>query len=126
MSIARVAASITLSLFVALPVASAESLDEPSAKALAETLDSLGSSGQPDLDPRLADIENSPALTRDFYEVAGAILTDLAERYDGDPERMNAALAQAKGDPAGFAATLSPGTRARLAALAGKLPTTPR
>ena len=126
MSIARAAACITLSLFVALPVARAASLDEPSAKALAETLDSLGSSGQPDLDPRLADIENSPALTREFYEVAGAILTDLAERYDGDPERMDAALAQAKRDPAGFAATLSPGTRARLAALAGKLTTNPR
>jgi hypothetical protein len=119
------ATSVTLSLFVAPPVAHAASLDEPSAKALAETLDSLASLGRPDLDPRLADIEDSPALTREFHEVAGAILTDLAERYDGDPERMNAALAQAKGDPAALAATLSPGTLARLAALAGKLPTKP-
>jgi hypothetical protein len=54
--------------------------------------------------------------------VAGAVLTELAERNGGDPDRMTAAIERAKSDPEGFAAMLSPATRARLSALAAKLP----
>ena len=73
-------------------------------------------------DPRHAPLARSPELTREFYAVAGAALKELAEESGADPARMSAALARAKSDLEAFVASLSPKTRARLSALAAKLP----
>lgn len=121
----RLLASMILGLVLTATGAAAEPLDDPSARALEQTLRSLRGGGAAAIeqqDPRLAPIARSPELTDELYDVAGAVLTELAERYDGDPERMSEALAKAKSDPEGFAAALSPATRAKLAELSAKLP----
>jgi hypothetical protein len=122
--IRRLLPALLLAFLLAVCSAPAEPLDDPSARALEQALGSLGAGGGSAIeqqDPRLAPIARSPELTRELYEVAGAVLTELAERSGGDPERMNEALARAKTDPEGFANSLSPATRARLSALAAKL-----
>ena len=116
---------LALALGLAVPGAAVEPVDDASARALEQTLRSLAGGGGAALeqqDARLAPIARSPELTRELYDVAGAVLTELVERYGGDPERMSDAITRAKNDPESFAATLSPATRARLAALAAKLP----
>lgn len=122
MSLRSVRAALALGLLLlGTGVAQAEPLDESSAAALRETLRSLqGGAGTkaPGADPRLGSVGSSPEL----YDVAGEVLRELAERYGGDPEKMSAALERAKNDPEGFAASLTPATRARLKALAGKAP----
>jgi hypothetical protein len=102
-------------------VPGAEPLDAPSEAALRETLRALKRSAgtkAPGADPRLGSAGSSSEL----YEVAGEVLRELAERHGGDPLKMAAALERAKKDPQGFAASLSPSTRARLKALADKVP----
>jgi hypothetical protein len=69
-------------------------------------------------DPRLGAIGGSQEL----YDLAQQVMSELVQRYGGDPEKMNQALARAKNDPEGFAKSLSPATRARLKALANKVP----
>jgi hypothetical protein len=68
--------------------------------------------------PRLAPIARSPELTRELYEVAGAVPDRAGGAQRRDPDRMNEALGRAKTDPQGFANSLSPATRARLSAVA--------
>ena len=118
----RLIPALLLGSLLAVCSAPAEPLDAPSAAALEQAIGSLGNSGAERQDPRLAPIARSPELTKELYDVAGAVLTELAEQNGGDPERMNEALTRAKSDPEGFAASLSPATRARLSALAAKLP----
>ena len=122
--IRRLLPALILGFVLAVCSAPSEPLDGVSAQALEQALGSLGAGGGAALeqqDPRLAPIARSPELTRELYDVAGAVLTELAERSGGDPERMNEALGRAKTDPEGFATSLSPATRARLSALAAKL-----
>jgi len=122
--IRRLLPALLLGSVLAVCSAPAKPLDAPSARALEQALGSLGAGGGAAIeqqDPRLAPIARSPALTRELYDVAGAVLTEIAERNVGDPERMNEALARAKSDPEGFVASLSPATRARVVALAAKL-----
>jgi hypothetical protein len=121
----RLLPALLLGFILAVCSAPAEPLDASSGRALEQVLGSLGAGGAAAIerqDPRLAPIARSPELTRELYEVAGAVLTEIAERNGGDPERMRDALERAKSDPEGFAASLNPATRARLAALAAKLP----
>ena len=123
--IRRLVPVLLLGSILAVCSAPAEPLDAPSARALEQALGSLGGGGGAAIeqqDPRLAPIARSPELTRELYDVAGAVLTEIAEQNGGDPERMTAALTRAKSDPEGFVASLSPATRARLTALAAKLP----
>jgi hypothetical protein len=123
--IRRLLPALLLGSILAVCSAPAEPLDKPSAEALEQALGSLGAGGGAAIentDPRLAPIARSPELTKELYEVAGAVMTELTERNGGDPARMTAAIERAKSDPEGFAASLSPATRARLAALAAKLP----
>lgn len=114
---------VVLALLALAPlrVAWPQPLDGPSTDALADTLRLLQSQGSVQLDPRLAAIENSPELTKEFYEVAGAVFTDIVQRCGGDPQRMTELIDRAKSDPAGFAEMLTPPTRARLTALVDQL-----
>ena len=115
---------VLLGSLLAVCSASAEPLDKLSAAALEQALGSLSVGGGAAIeqqDPRLAPIARSAELTRELYDVAGAVLTELAERNGGDPDRMSDMLARGKMDPEGFLASLSPATRARLSALAAKL-----
>jgi hypothetical protein len=117
-------AAMLLAVLTVAPRVGAEPLDPESSEALSETLGALrktraGKAGT--LDPRLGAIEQSPELEREFSELAAAIMTELATRYGGDPDGMAAAAARGKTDPEGFAAMLSPATRAKLESLSRKL-----
>jgi hypothetical protein len=123
--IRRLLPVLLLGSILAVCSAPAEPLDAPSSAALGQVLGSLAGGGGGAIeaqDPRLAPIARSPELTREFYEVAGAVMTEITEKQNGDPVRMTEALTRAKADPEGFVAALSPATRARLEALAAKLP----
>ena len=122
--IRRLLPALLLGSILAVCSAPAGPLDAPSNEALEQTIRSLGgaAAGLAHADPRLAPLASSPELTRELQEVAGAVLTELAEQHGGDPDQMQKAIARAKSDPEGFAASLSPATRARLSALAAKLP----
>ena len=103
--------------------AGAQALDDASSKALADTLRSLEAGpgpGQPapKLDPRLGSIAGSPEHMKELYAVASDVFQELAAKYGGDPDKMAEALERGRSDPEGFAAALSPATRARLRALA--------
>jgi hypothetical protein len=116
-----VALALLLAVALATPVA-AEPLDGASADALDRTLGTLrqGARTKP-LDGRLGAIEGSPEMQQEFNDLAAAVFSDLAARYDGDPDAMAAALARGKSDPAAFADALSPATRARLEKLSRQL-----
>ncbi len=106
------------------PAAHAQSEDSESADALAQTLRSMQGMS-PDaagaLDPRLGAINESPELKKEFNELTSAMLTELVERSGGDPSKMSDDVERGRSDPAAFAASLSPETRARLEALSRKL-----
>jgi len=125
-------AALGLGILLATCAATAGSLDRDSTDALGATLDSLQgratpsptgeAPGIPGADPRLKSLADSPELTREFYDLSVQIFTEVAEKSGGDIDKMNAAIARAKSDPAGFAASLSPRTRERLRALSAKIP----
>lgn len=117
-------AALALCALLAPAAAHAQSDDAVSADALSQTLGSMQGLS-PDaagaLDPRLAAIQQSPELKREFNELTSAMLTELVARSGGDPEKMTAEVEQARSDPAAFAGSFSPETRARLEALSRKL-----
>ena len=106
----------------------AGSLDPASADALGDVLrmlqDPAGRPGAgrieartPPTDPRLHALAESPELNQEFYDLAAAIFAEIAQAAGGDVSKMDEAVARARSDPAAFAASLSPATRARLRAL---------
>jgi hypothetical protein len=113
---------LSLAVLLATSVAGAEPLDDASADALQQTLGTLrqGARTQP-LDGRLGAIEQSPAMQQELNDLAAAVFSELAAEHGGDPDAMAAALARGKNDPAGFAASLSPATRAKLEKLSRQL-----
>ena len=126
-----------LPLLVALVLAGthaveAQGLDAASAEALAATLRLLQDpvardaalAGNPQgaaLDRDIQALTGSPALTQEFYALAAQVFTELTLNSGGDLGRMNQALASGRGDPAGFAAFLSPDTLTRLRDLATRI-----
>ncbi len=64
-------------------------------------------------------VGGSPELTREFSEVAAAVMADLAGGAGGDAQAMR--LARAEADPAMLEALPSPATLARLRALAATI-----
>jgi hypothetical protein len=88
-----------------------EMLEDPSTR----------SAKPPALDPQLQALADSPELSKELYELAGQIFSELVQSTGGDVGRMSEAVTRAKSDPAAFAASLSPATRARLQALADKI-----
>jgi hypothetical protein len=120
----RLFAVMLLAVLAVAPPTRAEPLDPESSDALSEALGTLRNGDAPKagtLDPRLGAIDRSPELQREFSELAAAIMTELAARYGGDPAGMAAAAARGKNDPEGFAAMLTPATRAKLQSLSRKL-----
>jgi hypothetical protein len=124
--------STGLLLAVLLPCAvRGEPLDAASADALGNTLRMLEDPGarrdagraSPSLasDPKLKAITQSPELTQELYELAAQIFSEITQRTAGDVDKMNEMMARGKSDPAAFAASLSPATRARLRAFADKV-----
>ncbi len=126
-----------LPLLVALVLAGtlaveAQGLDAASAEALAATLRLLqdpvardaalaGNPPSAALDRDIQAMTGSPALTQEFYALAAQVFTELTLNSGGDLGRMNQALASGRGDPAGFAAFLSPDTLTRLRDLATRI-----
>jgi hypothetical protein len=116
-----------------LPCAPAESLDPTSADSLRDVLrmleDPAARTGAertgkqtPPLDPRLKGaLADSPELNQELYELAAQIFSEITEATGGDESKMDEMVARGKSDPAAFAASLSPATRARLRALAEKI-----
>lgn len=115
------------------PALEAQSLDPASAEALAATLRLLQDpaardaalAGSPQGAALDRDIQamtgGSPALTQELYALAAQVFSELTLNSGGDLSRMNQALASGRGDPAGFAAFLSPDTLARLRDLAARI-----
>src|SRR5690242_9729795 len=110
----------------------AGSLDPASADALGDVLrmlqDPAGRPGAggieartPPTDPRLHALAESPELNQEFYDLAAAIFAEIAQAAGGDVSKMDEAVARARSDPAAFAASLSPATRARLRALSERI-----
>jgi hypothetical protein len=110
----------------------AQSLDAASAEALAATLRLLQDpvardaalAGNPQgaaLDRDIQALTGSPALTQEFYALAAQVFAELTLNSGGDLGRMNQALASGRGNPAGFAAFLSPDTLTRLRDLATRI-----
>ena len=128
----------TVLLTLACGCAGAQALDPTSQEALASVLRMLqdpalrsgpiaGHAQAGTADQQIQSLTGgSAALTQEVYELAGQIFEDLARASGGDVQAMNQALARAQGDPAGFAAMLSPRTLERLRALAVKLSDRPR
>jgi hypothetical protein len=133
-----VTALLTLFLLfgVAAPL-SAQTLDPAGQEALAATLTLLGDpalraaaiAGSPQaaaIDTQVQGLTGSPQLAQEFYELAGQVFDELVRTSGGDIPKMNEALDRAKGDPAAFAALLSPDTLQRLRELAVKISDRPR
>ena len=75
----------------------------------------------PAFDPQLKAIAESPDLRKEFDELAAQVFSEITQDAGGDVSKMNDVVARGKSDPAVFAASLSPATRARLRALADKI-----
>jgi hypothetical protein len=115
------------------PALEAQTLDAASAEALAATLRLLQDPVARDAalagNPRGAALDRdiqamtggSPALTQELYALAAQVFSELTLNSGGDLTRMNQALDRGRGDPAGFAAFLSPDTLARLRDLAARI-----
>lgn len=115
------------------PALEAQTLDAASAEALAATLRLLQDPAARDAalagNPRGASLDRdiqamtggSPALTQELYALAAQVFSELTLNSGGDLTRMNQALDRGRGDPAGFAAFLSPDTLARLRDLASRI-----
>jgi hypothetical protein len=111
----------------------AQTLDPASAEALSATLRLLQDpaardaalAGSPQGAALDRDIQaltgGSPALTQEIYALAAQVFSELTLNSGGDLTRMNQALDRGRGDPAGFAAFLSPDTLARLRDLASRI-----
>jgi hypothetical protein len=110
----------------------AQSLDPSSAEALSAAMKALLDPGQragaiagsPQAgaaDQNARSLMGSDALTQELYALAAQIFTELAAASGGDASKMSQTLEQARTDPAGFAATLSPQTRERLHQLSLKV-----
>lgn len=115
----------------------AQPLDPASQEALAATLGLLrdpvlrgpaiaGSPGAASIDTQIQSLAGSPQLAQQIYSLAAEIFNDLTRNSGGDVGKMNRALEEAKRDPAGFAALLSPATLRRLRELAVKISDRPR
>ena len=109
-----------------------QALDPASAEALSATLRMLadppsrgeailGTPGAAEIDRQVQSIASSSQLAQEMYAIAAAVFADLARSSGGDATQMSDALEQAKSDPAGFAARLSPETLQRLQELSTKI-----
>jgi hypothetical protein len=112
--------------------ASAQALDAATSEALAATLRVLQDpaqltaviAGNPQAagaDRQMQAMLGTPELQQEFYGLVAAVFTEVVQRAGGDAGKMTQALAAGQSDPAGFLATLSPGTAERLRALAAKV-----
>lgn len=119
------------------PPLQAQPLDPASQEALAATLGLLpdpalrgpaiaGSPEAAGIDKQIQSLAGSPQLAQQIYELAAEIFNDLTRNSGGDVGKMSRALEEAKRDPAGFAARLSPATLRRLRELAVKISDRPR
>jgi hypothetical protein len=122
--------SIVLGLDVA-PV-HAQTLDSASSEALAAALRMLtdpgqragaiaGNSDARAMDQKIRALTGSDQLTEELYGLAAQIFEELGRSQGGDVGKMLGALEQGRGDPAAFAAMLSPATLARLRELATRI-----
>ena len=117
---------------VNVPPLHGQGLDPASAEALSATLRMLadapsrgeailGTPGAAEIDRQVQSLAGSSQLAQEMYEIAAAVFADLARSSGGDAARMSDALEQARSDPAGFAARLSPETLQRLRELSTKI-----
>ena len=127
-----VAGSFAALSLATIALASAQSLDGPSAEALAAVLRTLqdpAARGQalpanPDaaaLDQHVRALTGSADLVDEFYVLAGLVFTDLVQGSGGDLARMRQSLTDGQRDPGGFASFLSPPTLQYLHDLVGRV-----
>ena len=110
----------------------AQALDPASQEALSATLKMLMDPAlrSPEIaknqqataiDKQVPSMMGSEQLQQEFYALAAQIFQELTSNSGGDASKMNEALERAKGDPAAFAALLSPATLQRLRELSIKI-----
>ncbi len=110
----------------------AQALDPASQEALSATLKMLMDPAlrSPEIaknqqataiDKQVQSMMGGEQLQQEFYALAAQIFQELTSNSGGDASKMNEALERAKGDPAAFAALLSPATLQRLRELSIKI-----
>ncbi len=110
----------------------AQALDPASQEALSATLKMLMDPAlrSPEIaknqqataiDKQVQSMMGGEQLQQEFYALAAQIFQELTSNSGGDVNKMNEALERAKGDPAAFAALLSPATLQRLRELSIKI-----
>jgi hypothetical protein len=71
----------------------------------------------------LEQLGGSPEANQQIYELASQIFGNLATEANGDPDKMQKILDQAKQNPAAFAAKFTPAQQAQLGIIANSLGT---
>ncbi len=124
---------VTLAVLLAAPgPLRAQALDPTSQEALSATLKMLMDPAlrTPEIaknqqataiDKQVQSLMGGEQLQQEFYALAAQIFQELTSNSGGDAGKMNEALERAKGDPAAFAALLSPATLQRLRELSIKI-----
>ncbi len=124
---------VTLAVLLAAPgPLRAQALDPTSQEALSATLKMLMDPAlrTPEIaknqqataiDKQVQSLMGGEQLQQEFYALAAQIFQELTSNSGGDASKMNEALERAKGDPAAFAALLSPATLQRLRELSIKI-----
>jgi len=124
---------VTLAVLLAVPgPLRAQALDPASQEALSATLKMLMDPAlrTPEIaknqqataiDKQVQSLMGGEQLQQEFYALAAQIFQELTSNSGGDASKMNEALERAKGDPAAFAALLSPATLQRLRELSIKI-----
>ncbi|MCM2277189.1 MAG: hypothetical protein NDJ89_03870 [Oligoflexia bacterium] len=139
LTLAVLGIAFSVALFSARPVLATgpdSTLDLASAEALSRTVTLLTSPAMRAeairqdpkaqlIDGQVKALTANPALTEEIYRLSSEIFAELAKSSGGDSQKMLETLNRAKSDPKGFAASLSPKSRAALSELARKISTAP-
>ncbi|MBI2607108.1 MAG: hypothetical protein HYW49_13620 [Deltaproteobacteria bacterium] len=75
-----------------------------------------------DMDSKVRDFAGSDENTQEIYSLGADVMENLVKESGGDPEKMQKLLDEAKKNPSAFAARFSPAQKAKLNAVAEKIP----
>jgi hypothetical protein len=70
-------------------------------------------------------LAGNPANTEDIYKISSDIFADLVKQANGDPQKMQQMLIDAKNDPKGFYERLSEKNRRSIHEISGKISDSP-
>lgn len=76
-----------------------------------------------DMDARVREFAGSDEAAQDIYSLSAELMENVVKESGGDPEKMQKLIEEAKKNPSAFAARFSPEQKAKLKAIAEKIPT---